>query len=223
MEDNLNTYEETAVLNNNMVLRTFFRMFLGLLATSLVAYYSYTSELLFKVDFRVIGIIEIAVVLLFSFLFRKLPSAVVTGLFFIYAVINGVTMGIIFAAFDIGTIGIAFFATAALFGGLALYGYVTKKDMTKVGTICMVALIVGLIVSVINLFIGNSMVDIALDWIILAIFVGLTIYDMWRMKRTFEFSDVDREKLYVYFAMELYLDFINIFLRILSIMGRRRN
>lgn len=223
MEDELNTYTNEAVINNNMMLKTFLRMFLGLLATGLVAYYSYSSELLFKVDFRVLAVIEIAVVLLFSFLFKKLPSAVVTALFFIYAVVNGITMGVIFAAFDMQSIGLAFFATAGLFGGLAAYGYFTKKDMTKVGTICMIALVVGIVVSLINLFIGNSMIDIALDWLILAVFVGLTIYDVWKMKRAFEFSDVDREKLYIYFAMQLYLDFINIFIRILSIFAKRRD
>ncbi|MBR1884740.1 MAG: Bax inhibitor-1/YccA family protein [Clostridia bacterium] len=211
------------VENNKMMLRTFSMMFLGLLATALVAIYSYQTGMFLKVDYRVLGIIEIVVVLVFSLLLRKLPPAVVTALFFGYAALNGVTMGVIFALFDIGTIGLAFLSASGLFAGLAMYGYITKKDMTKLGTICSVALIVGLIVSVINLFLGFAMIDIALDWIILAIFAGITIYDIYRMKSNFEFSNIESEKLYVYFAMQLYLDFINIFLRILSIFARRRD
>ena len=212
---------------NNTMIKVFFRMFLGLLATGLTAWYTYQSGLyitiLSGVSYAVVAIIELLVVLLFSFLFRKLSPLAVTILFYLYAFINGITLSVIFAVFEINSIFYAFFATSLLFGGLAFYGYVTKKDMTKFGSILMVTLIVGLIVSIINLFIGNSLIDIVLDWVMLFVFCGLTIYDMNKIKNMSQEIEYESEKLYVYGAMELYLDFINIFIRLLSIMGRRRD
>ena len=212
---------------NNMVIKVFFRMFLGLLATGLTALYTYKSGLYLEIamgmSYSVLAIIEVAIVLLFSWMFRKLSPLAVTVLFYLYAFINGVTLSVIFAVFDMSTIFYAFFATSLLFGGLALYGYVTKKDMTKFGSILMVTLIVGLVVSIINLFIGNTLVDIFLDWVMLFVFCGLTIYDMNKIKNMSQEIEYGSEKLYVYGAMELYLDFINIFIRLLSIMGRRRD
>lgn len=215
--------ENLVSINNNTLIKSFFRMFLGLLATALVAIYTYSTGLYLNISYGVVGIIEIAVVILFSLLFRKLPPIVVTILFFIYALINGVTMSVIFAAFDISTIGFAFLITALLFAGLCAYGHFTKKDMSKIGSILTVALVIGLIVSIINIFIGSTIVDIVLDWVILLIFCGLTVYDINKIKKMEQYLDVDPEKMYVYFAMDLYLDFINIFIRLISILGRRKD
>lgn len=137
--------------------------------------------------------------------------------------INGLSLSVIFAAFDISTIGFAFLATAGLFGVLALYGYKTDKDISNWRTVLYTTLIIGLIVSLINLFLGNEMIDIILDWVILFVFFGLTVYDMNKIKQLAEEPDLDQSKLHIYGAMELYLDFINIFIRILSIMGRNRD
>lgn len=210
--------------SNSDIIKIFFRMFLGLLATALSAFYTYKSGLYIIIasgmSYAVLAIIEIAVVLIFSFMFRKLSPTAVTVLFYLYSFINGITMGTIFAAFNMNTIFYAFLTTALLFGGLALYGYKTQKDMTKASTIFTVALIVGLIVSVINLFIGNSLIDIILDWVMLLVFAGLTVYDMNKIRSISQYVEYDTEKFYIYGAMELYLDFINIFIRLLSIFGR---
>lgn len=212
---------------NNTVIKVFFRMFLGLLATGLTAFYTFQSGLYLKIlsgaSYAIIALVEIAVVLLFSWMFRKLSPTVVTVLYYLYAFINGITLSVIFAAFEMSTIFYAFFATSLLFAGLAFYGYVTKKDMSKLGTILIVGLIVGIIVSIINLFIGNTIIDIALDWAMLLVFCGLTVYDMNKIKNMSQEIEYESEKLYIYGAMQLYLDFINIFIRILSIMGRRRD
>lgn len=211
---------------NSTMIKIFFRMFLGLLATGLTALYVYKSgmyiSILSGMSYSVLAIVEVAIVLIFSWMFRKLSPTVVTILFYLYAFINGITMSVIFAAFEMNTIFYAFFTTSLLFGGLALYGYETKADMTKIGTILKVGLIVGLIVSIINLFLGNTLLDIALDWIMLLIFCGLTIYDMNKISYMQDSVEYDTEKFYIYGAMELYLDFINIFIRLLSIMGRSR-
>lgn len=224
MEEIENT--EYVTDTNNTLLKVFFRMFLGLLATGLTALYMYKSGMYITImsgaSLAIVAIIELVVVLLFSFLFKKLSPVAVTILFYLYAFINGITLSTIFAMFEIGTIFYAFFATAALFGGLALYGYTTKRDMSKFGPILMVTLFVGLIVSIVNIFIGSSLVNIVLDWVMLLVFCGLTIYDINKIKRIGEEIGCESEKLYIYGAMELYLDFINIFIRILSIFGNAK-
>lgn len=208
---------------NDGMIKLFNRMFLGLLVTTIAAFVTYQSGLFLEISYGVLAIVELAVVLVFSFMFRKLSATMVTILYFAYALINGITMSVIFAVFEIETIFYAFLATALLFGGLALYGKTTQKDMTKLGTICTVGLIVGLVISLINLFVGNTMVDIVLDWIILLIFCGLTAYDMNKITKMENYPGIDVNKFYIYGAMELYLDFINMFIRILSIMGKRNN
>ena len=220
--------ENRSILDtNSTMVKVFFRMFLGLLGTAISAYYTYKSGLYITIangmSYVVLDIIEIAVVLLFSFMFRKLSPTLVTILFYLYAFINGVTFGIIFAIYDLGTIGYAFGITSLLFCGLALYGYTTKRDISKFGTVFTVALTVGLIVSIVNLFVGSTMIDIIIDWVMLAVFSGLTIYDMNKIKNMEQIVEYNTEKFYIYGAMQLYLDFINIFIRILSILGRKRN
>ncbi len=137
--------------------------------------------------------------------------------------INGLSLSTIFAVFEISSIAYAFLATAGLFGVLALYGYKTNKDISNWKTVLYATLIIGLIVSLINLFLGNEMIDIILDWVILFVFFGLTVYDMNKIKQLQDEPDLDQNKLHIYGAMELYLDFINIFIRILSIFGKSRD
>lgn len=224
--DDISPIKETTYSLNNVLTNTFFRMFLGLLASAIAAIYTYSSGLYIKIimgsGFGVLAVIEIAVVLIFSLFFKKLSPTVVTILYFAYAFLNGFTLSIIFAAYEITSIAYAFFGTAALFGILAYIGKNTSKDLSNFGTVLMVALLVGLILTVINLFIGSSMLDIILDLAILFIFLGLTVYDTQKIIRMHEAGFVEDEKLYIYGAMELYLDFINIFLRILSLFGKRR-
>ena len=216
-----------SVETNSVLTNTFFRMFLGLLASAGTAYYVYSSGLYISVImngyFFPLIIAELVVVLVFSLLIRKLSPAMVTLLFFAYAFLNGFTLSIIFPVFELTSIVYAFAGTAALFGVLSLIGYTTKKDISKWSSILTVALLVGLVLTVVNIFVGSSFLDIALDWAILLIFFGLTIYDINKIKVMQDAGFCDDEKLYVYGAMQLYLDFINIFLRILSLFGKRRN
>ncbi len=206
--------------------KTFFRMFLGLLATAFAAGYTYYSGLLEPIiesgAFLMLFIVEFILVIAFSAGFRKFSPGVVTGLFFAYAIVNGITFSTLFAYFELSSIVYAFLGSAAIFGIMALIGKNTKADLTSFGTMLSVTLLVGCVVSIINLFIGNGLVDIALDWIILFVFMGFTMYDMNKITHIYEEGVMDDEKLYVYGAMELYLDFINIFLRILSLFGRAR-
>lgn len=210
---------------NGMLTKTFTRMFLGLLVTAISAILTYSTSLInFVIGFYwLLAIIEIVLVLVFSLGFKKLSPQAVTALYYAYAVLNGVTLSTIFYVYELALIGKSFIMTAALFGALAYLGHSTDKDLSKMGSILTVALLVGIVATIINLFIGSTMFSIALDWIMLLIFSGLTIYDMNKIKmmsQMVEAEGASAEKLYVYCAMELYLDFINIFLRILRILGR---
>lgn len=214
-------------VKNDFIPKTFFWMFLGLLGTAIVAWYTYSSGLFINIlaggSFGILLIAEIIVVLLFSFLFRKLSPTAVGILYFIYAAVNGVTLSTIFVVFELQSIVLLFVASSILFGGLALYGYKTSKDLSNWHTLLFGTLIIGLIVSLINLFMKNTMLDIILDWVILLVFFGITAYDMNKIKQLSLDESLDKSKLHIYGAMELYLDFINIFLRVLSIFGKRRN
>ena len=207
--------------------KTFLWMFLGVLATAITAVYTYSAGIAetMAVDgtFAIICIAQIAIALIMGFLLRKLSATMITILFFAYSMLTGVTLSTIFYVFELSSITIALFGSAALFGGLAILGYNSNRDVTSLGSMLTIGLIIGLVLSIINLFLGNPLLDIALDWAILAIFLGFTYYDMNNIKMFLSSGMVDTEKVSVYGAFQLYLDFINIFLRILSIFGERRN
>ena len=226
MEDN-NPITEVNNDDLKFIPKTFFWMFLGLLTTAIVAFYTYSSELyvqiIFGDMFYGLLILELVVVFLFSLLFKKLSPAVVGFLYFLYAAISGVTFSCIFLAFEINSIVLLFCATAALFGIFAYIGYSTNKDLSGWHKYLFATLLVGIVVSFINLIIRNSMVDIIVDFAMLFVFFGITMYDMNKIKQLSTIPEIDQSKLYIYGAMQLYLDFINIFLRVLSLFGKRRD
>ncbi len=212
---------------NRLFARTFKWMFAGLLVTALFAWFTYSSGLyirfLYDNTFFVLIIAEVVMVLLFSFLFRRLSPMAVSILFFAYAIVNGITMSVIFAVYEMSSIVVLFLAAAALFGGFALYGYNYKGDLTRWGPLLLISLLIAIVMSVINiLFLKAQMFEIFIDCFVLFLFFGLTVYDMNKIKRMSMTAD-GSGKLHVYAAMELYLDFINIFLRLLSLFGKSKN
>lgn len=227
----MNSFDDSNAIRtmdtNSVLTNTFFRMFLGLLASAITALYAYYSgmyvQMIVNGTFYGLAIAEIVVVILFSLSFTKASPTAVTVMFFGYAFLNGFTLSVIFAAYELTSIGYAFIATSALFGILSFIGYTTDKDLSNWSTMLTTTLIVGLVLTVINLFIGSTMLDIVLDWAMLFLFFGLTVYDTNKIRAMHDAGFCDEEKLYVYGAMELYLDFINIFLRILSLFGRRKD
>lgn len=212
---------------NTLLSKTFFWMFLGLLGTGIIAWYTYASNLYIDIitsnGFAIVCILELVVVLLFSLFFKKLPPTIVGILYFVYSMINGVTLSTIFALYELNSIVILFIISALIFAALAYYGRNTKNDLSSWSTILFAGLIAGIILSIINLFLGNSILDIIIDWAMLIVFFGFTAYDMNKIKAFELESDLDQDKLHIYCAMQLYLDFINLFIRILSIFGKRRN
>ena len=220
--------ENEITTQNKLFGKTFFWMFLGLLGSAIVAYYTYSSGLLFDIILKgyweILLIVELVAVLLFSLLFRKLPATVVGILYFVYAMLNGVTLATVFAIFELSSIIYLFVISAVIFAILSIIGYKTNKDLSSWSPYITVFLIAGLVLSVVNLFIlKSSMLDLIIDWFVLALFCGITIYDINKIKMLQTVPDINQEKIYVYCAMQLYLDFINIFLRILSIFGKRRD
>lgn len=218
-----NVIREVGASFNDGLIQVFKRMFFGLLITALVAYFTYNSNLFFYVPYSLLAIIELVVVLVFSFMFQKLSPTMVTTLFYSYAVLNGITMSCIFAVYTEASISSAFLITALFFGVLALYGKYTKTDLSRFSTIFSVTLIVGIIVSIVNLFLNLQFIITILDWAMLLLFMGLTAYDIQKFTNLQQSITLNSNKYYVYFAMELYLDFINIFIRLLSIFGRRKD
>ena len=220
---------DNSINSQNKILgKTFFGRFLGLLGSALVAWYTYSSgifvDILLNGYFSILLILELVAVLLFSFLFRKLSPTTVGILYFVYAMINGVTLSTIFAVYELYSIIYLFVISALVFLVLSLIGYKTNKNLNSWGPYITVFLLAGIFLSVINLFIiKNSGFDLIIDWLILALFCGVTIYDINRIKILESESNINEEKVHIYCAMQLYLDFINIFLRILSISGKRKN
>lgn len=213
---------------NKLFGKTFFWMFLGLLGSGILAWYTYSSGLFIDIllgdYFNVLLIIELLAVFIFSLLFKKLPPIVVGILYFVYSMINGVTLSVVFVVFELSSIIYLFAISALLFAALGFIGYKTNKDLTSWRPYLIVFLIAGILLSVVNIFLlKNTTFELILDWLILALFFGITIYDINKMKFLQEDSSLDTNKIHIYCAMQLYLDFINIFLRILSIFGKRKN
>lgn len=215
------------ITENKLLGKTFFWMFLGILGSAIVAWYTYSSGLFMQLaaegTFGIILIVELVVVLLFSFLFRKLPPVVVGILYFIYSMVNGVTLSTIFYAYELDSIIYLFGLSALIFAALAFIGYKTEADLTSWRPYITVFLIAGIVMSLINLFFKNSMFDLIIDWFVLVLFCGVTIYDLNKVKMLESEVEAGDEKLHIYCAMQLYLDFVNIFIRILSIFGKRRD
>ena len=221
--------ENNVIIEENKIFgKAFFWMFLGLLGSAIIAWYTYASGLFIDIVlegyFNILLIVELVAVIVFSLLFRKLPPWAVGILYFVYSMINGVTLSVIFAVFELYSIVYLFVVSAIIFAVLGIIGYKTNADLSRWSPYITVFLIAGLVLSLLNLFIfKNSTFDLILDWIILAIFCGVTIYDINRIKLMQSEPSINQEKIHIYCAMQLYLDFINIFLRILSIFGKRKN
>ncbi len=168
-------------------------------------------------------------VLLMSFGYRKLSAPLLMALFIAYAIINGISFSFILLAFTPGSVLGCFLSASAMFGVMAFMGYTTHQDLTKFGRILMMGLIGTLIAMVINFFLHSSQLDYIISIIGVMVFTGLTAYDVQKLKRIgegLEYDDVsaaDTKKMSILGALNLYLDFINIFLFLLRLFGARRN
>jgi len=213
------------------IAKVFGTMFLGLLVTAVAAIFTATNESMMEFVFGsnlffVFIIAELGLVIALSAGIRKMSYGVTQLMFYLYAIVNGVTLASIFYVYELGTIGLAFFTAAISFGVMAVYGAITKKDLTKIGNILFMALIGIIVASIINLFMGNETFDLLISFAAVAIFVGLVAYDTQKLKSYYYISSGDyqmQRKIAVMGALSLYLDFINIFLYLLRIFASKKD
>lgn len=205
-------------------------MTLALVITGFTAYAVATSPgLLMAIvgnRFVLLGLVvaELALVVGISGAINRLSLAVATLMFVLYSVINGATLSVVFLAFTMSSITSVFFITAGTFATMAFVGYTTKKDLTSMGRMLFMALIGLVIATVVNMFMRSSGLDMILNYVGVLVFVGLTAYDTQKIKEQLMMADNMGEaaqKVALVGALTLYLDFINLFLYLLRILGKR--
>ncbi len=159
-----------------------------------------------------------------SFGLNKLSYPALVGLFVAYSIINGISFSFIFFIYNIGSIINVFLSTTALFAVMAVAGYTTKTDLTKMGSILMIGVVGIFIASLINMFMHSSGFDYLISILGVIIFTGLTAYDVQKIKNIgYEANGADTSKLGIVAALTLYLDFINLFLFLLRLFGGKKD
>ena len=168
----------------------------------------------------------LAFVLLISFGFNRLSYGVLIIAFIAFALVMGMSLSYILLAYTASSVLGVFITTSVLFGVMAVAGYTTQQDLTKFGSILIMFLIGIVIASLVNMFLRSSGLDMIISYIGVAVFVGLTAYDVQKLKRIgagLEYGDASAKKMAIMGALTLYLDFINLFLMLLRVFGRRNN
>jgi FtsH-binding integral membrane protein len=208
-------------------------MTFGLLVTAGIAWYVANSPALLEaiVGNRgvFIGLIigQLGLVLALSFLVRRLPPAVAVAMFFIYAGMNGLTLSVIFLVYSLGTISMAFVATAGAFAAMSVLGFTTNVDLSRYRTYFIMGLIGLLVAGLLNFIFRSSTFDLLISMFGVFLFTALTAYDTQKIKRMAEDPALNADgsmvmRLSIYGALTLYLDFINLFLYLLRLFGRSR-
>lgn len=171
-------------------------------------------------------IVEIGLVMYLSARIQRISFTTATLLFIAYSIVNGLTLSILFMVYTMSSIATTFFITAGTFGAMALFGYITKKDLTRIGSLCGMAVIGLIIAMIVNMFLHNSMMDMVISGIGVLVFVGLTAYDSQKIKQMLTGNDIEinetTQKIALMGALTLYLDFINLFIYLLRLFGDRK-
>lgn len=205
-------------------------MTLALAITGFTAYYVAHSETLLmaiftnQIVFWMLIIAELGLVIGLSAAINRLSLTMATLLFVLYSVVNGATMSFIFLAYTASSITNVFLITAGTFAAMALFGYFTKTDLTSLGKYLMMGLIGIIIATIVNLFTKSSGLTIILNYLGVLVFVGLTAYDAQKIKQmllTAPDASEDSQKIALLGALSLYLDFINLFIYLLRLFGKR--
>ncbi len=206
-------------------------MAFGLAITALVAMFVSRSEKVIEVFilntpvFYGLLIAQFIVVLGLSFAINKIPTVIAIGAFFFYAALTGITMSVLFLVYTEASIAITFFVCAGMFASVSVFGYLTKMDLSGIGTFLYMGLVGLIIASVVNIFLGSSMIYWITTYAGVLIFTGLTAYDTQKIKRMsaeMDFNTDIGKKSAVISALMLYLDFINMFIYLLRILGSRK-
>ena len=213
-----------------LIRKVYVWMTLALCVTGLTAYYVANSRDLMTaimgnhIVFIGLIVVEFALVWILSASIYKMSFFTASTMFFIYSILNGVTMSFIFLAFTATSIATTFFVTAGTFAAMAVVGYTTKKDLSGLTRYLIMGLIGVLIATVVNIFVASTVFDWLVSYIGIAVFVGLTAYDSQKIKNMLMNYGTDMgensKKIALMGSLSLYLDFINLFLYILRLFGR---
>ncbi len=224
------------------MLKVYNYMGFGLVLTGLIAYFTYTLSFVEEAG-RIVGVTALgnvlygsplqwvvmlaplAFVLVLSFGINKLSVPVTQILFWAFAAVMGLSLASIFAVYTGGSIAKVFFIAAAMFGGMSLYGYTTKRDLTSIGSFLIMGLFGLIIASIVNLIWPSGALGFAISLIGVVIFLGLTAWDTQKIKESYDvgFGADVLAKGAVMGALSLYLDFLNLFLMLLRLFGQQRN
>ena len=233
----METNEITKTFTRSVAQASLFRsvyvwMTLALVITGFTALYvakSYTLLNLMlqnQMAFWGVLIAEFGLVFYMSARINRISLTTATILYIVYSILNGVTMSMLFLIYTMSSIATTFFVTAGTFGAMALFGYATKKDLTRIGNLCIMGVIGLIIASLVNMFLHNSMMDLIISYVGVLLFVGLTAYDSQKIKQMLSGEDIEvnetTQKIALMGALTLYLDFINLFLYLLRILGDRK-
>jgi uncharacterized protein len=212
--------------------RVYLWMGIGLYLTAGVAFFVANTSLIYLIVQNTIlfyGLLigELVLVIAISAAIHRLAPTAAIGLFLLYAALNGATMSIVFLVYTLTDITLAFVSTATLFTAMSFIGYFVRMDLSRFGSFLMMGLIGLVIATFVNLFLANGTLMWITTYAGIALFIGLTVYDTQRIKRTMMASLAAGDeqvvtRLGVLGALTLYLDFINLFLLILRVLGRRR-
>lgn len=206
-------------------------MFLGLIISGVTAYWItsdpvlYESILFNKIIFYSLLFGELALVFGLVSLVKRISSQLAILMFLIYCFMTGLTLSVIFLVYTIESIGQIFFISAGMFGSMSIYGYFTKTDLTKIGQVLIMGLFGIVIAGLANLFMQNSQLDYILSFIGVIVFTGLTAYDTQKIRKSNIIGNEgtsEDSKESIMGALTLYLDFINLFLKLLRLFGKRR-
>ncbi len=219
------TYDEG--LRKHM-LRVYNFMMVGLAVTGLIAFLVASTPALYVPIFTtplkwVVMLAPLAFIFVLSWRFEQMSVSSLQTTFFVFCAVMGVSMASIFLVFTGASVARVFFITAAMFAGMSLWGYTTKADLSKMGAFLMMGLIGIVIASRVNIFFASSALQFAISVIGVVVFTGLTAYDTQRIKEEYaeHYGHDTNTKLAVMGALNLYLNFINLFQMLLHLMGQR--
>ncbi|RWQ36095.1 MAG: Bax inhibitor-1/YccA family protein [Mesorhizobium sp.] len=210
------------------MLRVYNYMGVGLVVTGVIAFMVASTPALYVPIFStplkwVVMLAPLAFVLLFSFKMQTMSAAGAQAMFWAFCAVMGLSLASVFLVFTGTSIARTFFIAATMFGATSLYGYTTKRDLTQFSSFLIMGLIGVVIASIVNIFLGSTALQFAVSVIGIAVFIGLTAWDTQTIKEQFaeNFGAESQQKLAVFGAFSLYLNFINIFQLLLNFTGER--
>ena len=215
-------------MNNKILPKVFGWMFIGLLVTFITGYFvsmniNMLLNLFTKAGLVILLIVEVGLVIFLSARIHKMSPTTAKICFLLYSFVTGLSFSAYFVVFELNSLILVFLITAIVFAIFAVVGMTLKLDLTKLGTYLMMALLAILICMIVNIFLNNSTFDLIISIIGVLIFVGYTAYDVQKIVRMSDMNMLPEENLAIYGALDLYLDFINLFVHLLQLIGNARD